>query len=56
MNESERRVWLSELQANQLKALCHVAGLYAIASDWDRYKMINNLCLVEGIETPKETT
>ena len=52
MTEQERRVWLSALLTSQLRALCHVAGLYSISSDWGREKMIDNLCLVEGIEVP----
>ena len=54
MTESECRGWLGTLLTTQLCALCHVAGIYNIAAGWDRAKMIDNLCLVEGIEIPQK--
>ena len=57
MNESQRREWLGTLLTPQLCALCYVAGIHNISTVYgDRQAMINNLCLVEGIEIPKETS
>lgn len=56
MTNEERHVWLTNLHTKQLRALCHVAGLYSTTSDWDRDKMIHSLCGIEGIEIPRETS
>ena len=57
MNESQRREWLGTLLNSQLCALCHVAGLANISTVYGkREMMIDNLCLVERIEIPKETS
>jgi len=56
MTNEERYAWLTALHTTQLKALCHVAGLYSASSDWDRDKMIHSLCGIKGIEIPQETS